>query len=32
VSAAILEFAGVSKAYGGLRPLRIAELRVGAGE
>ena len=32
MSAAILEFAGVSKAYGGLRPLRIAELRLGAGE
>jgi len=28
----VLEFAGVSKAFGGLRPLRIAELRVGAGE
>ena len=29
---AALEFAGVSKAYGGLRPLRIAELRVAAGD
>ena len=28
----ILEFAGVSKAFGGLRPLRIAALRVGGGE
>jgi predicted ABC-type transport system involved in lysophospholipase L1 biosynthesis ATPase subunit len=32
VKAALLEFAGVSKAYGGLRPLRITELRVAAGE
>jgi predicted ABC-type transport system involved in lysophospholipase L1 biosynthesis ATPase subunit len=32
VSAAVLEFAGTSKAYGGLRPLRIAELRVHAGD
>jgi predicted ABC-type transport system involved in lysophospholipase L1 biosynthesis ATPase subunit len=32
VTPALLEFAGVSKAYGGLRPLRIAELRVTAGE
>jgi ABC-type transporter Mla maintaining outer membrane lipid asymmetry ATPase subunit MlaF len=31
VTPAVLEFAGVSKAYGGLRPLRIAELRL-AGE
>jgi lipoprotein-releasing system ATP-binding protein len=29
VTGAVLEFAGASKAYGGLRPLRIAELRVG---
>ena len=29
---ALLEFAAVSKAYGGLRPLRIAELRITAGE
>ena len=29
---ALLEFAAVSKAYGGLRPLRIAELQVTAGE
>ena len=28
----MLEFAGVSKNYGGLRPLRIAELRVTAGD
>jgi len=28
----VLEFAGTSKAYGGLRPLRIAELRVGGGD
>ena len=32
MTAAVLEFAGTSKAYGGLRPLRIAELRVDAGE
>ncbi len=32
MSAAVLEFAGTSKAYGGLRPLRIAELRVPAAE
>jgi ABC-type polar amino acid transport system ATPase subunit len=32
VTPAILEFAGVSKNYGGLRPLRIAELRVAPGE
>jgi predicted ABC-type transport system involved in lysophospholipase L1 biosynthesis ATPase subunit len=32
VSAPVLEFAGTSKAYGGLRPLRIAELRVAAGD
>ena len=29
---AVLEFAGTSKAYGGLRPLRIAELRLAAGD
>lgn len=29
---AVLEFAGTSKTYGGLRPLRIAGLRVAAGE
>ena len=29
---AVLEFAGTSKTYGGLRPLRIAELRVHAGD
>lgn len=28
----VLEFAGMSKDYGGLRPLRIAELRVAAGD
>jgi predicted ABC-type transport system involved in lysophospholipase L1 biosynthesis ATPase subunit len=32
VSAPVLEFAGMSKAYGGLRPLRIAELRVPAAD
>jgi ABC-type polar amino acid transport system ATPase subunit len=32
VTPAVLEFAAVSKAYGGLRPLRVAELRVAAGE
>jgi len=32
VTPPLLEFAGVSKAYGGLRPLRIAELQVTAGE
>ena len=32
MNAAVLEFAGVSKNYGGLRPLRIAELRVPAGD
>jgi ABC-type transporter Mla maintaining outer membrane lipid asymmetry ATPase subunit MlaF len=32
VTQAVLEFAGTSKAYGGLRPLRIAELRVEAGD
>ena len=32
MTAAVLEFAGISKSYGGLRPLRIAELRVQAGE
>lgn len=29
---AVVAFAGVSKQYGALRPLRIAELRVAAGE
>ena len=29
---AVLEFAGISKDYHGLRPLRIAELRVAAGD
>jgi ABC-type polar amino acid transport system ATPase subunit len=28
----VLEFAGISKNYHGLRPLRIAELRIAAGE
>ena len=32
MTAAVLDFAGASKAYGGLRPLRIAELRVTAGD
>jgi predicted ABC-type transport system involved in lysophospholipase L1 biosynthesis ATPase subunit len=32
VTAAVLEFTNTSKAYGGLRPLRIAELRVTAGD
>ena len=32
MTAAVLEFAGASKAYGGLRPLRIAKLRVAAGD
>jgi ABC-type lipoprotein export system ATPase subunit len=32
VTASVLEFAEVSKNYGGLRPLRIAQLRVGAGQ
>jgi predicted ABC-type transport system involved in lysophospholipase L1 biosynthesis ATPase subunit len=32
VTAAALEFTGTSKTYGGLRPLRIAELRVAAGD
>ena len=32
MTAPVLEFAGASKAYGGLRPLRIAELRVHAGD
>lgn len=32
MTAALVEFAGVSKTYGGLRPLRIAELRVAAGQ
>jgi predicted ABC-type transport system involved in lysophospholipase L1 biosynthesis ATPase subunit len=32
VTAAVLEFAGLSKDYRGLRPLRIADLRVAAGD
>jgi predicted ABC-type transport system involved in lysophospholipase L1 biosynthesis ATPase subunit len=32
VSDSVLALAGISKAYGGLRPLRVAELRVSAGE
>jgi polar amino acid transport system ATP-binding protein len=32
VTPAVVEFAGVSKNYGGLRPLRIADLRVAAGD
>jgi ABC-type polar amino acid transport system ATPase subunit len=32
VTGAVLEFAAISKAYGGLRPLRIAALRVAAGD
>jgi len=32
VTVAALELAGVSKAYGGLRPLRIHQLRVSPGE
>jgi ABC-type lipoprotein export system ATPase subunit len=32
VTPAVLEFAGISKDYHGLRPLRIADLRVAAGE
>jgi ABC-type polar amino acid transport system ATPase subunit len=32
VTPAVVEFAGVSKTYGGLRPLRIADLRVAAGD
>jgi predicted ABC-type transport system involved in lysophospholipase L1 biosynthesis ATPase subunit len=32
VTPAVLEFAGTSKAYGGLRPLRIDGLRVNAGD
>lgn len=32
MSAAVLEFAGTSKTYGGLRPLRIGDLRVAAGD
>jgi len=32
VTPALVEFARVSKQYGGLRPLRIAELRLAAGE
>ena len=32
MTAVALEFAGITKDYRGLRPLRIAELRVGAGD
>ncbi len=32
MTSAVLEFAGISKDYHGLRPLRIAELRVAAGD
>ena len=32
MTGAVLEFSGTSKAYGGLRPLRIAALRVAAGD
>jgi len=32
VSAGLLEFADVAKNYGGLRPLRIAQLSVGSGQ
>jgi ABC-type polar amino acid transport system ATPase subunit len=32
VTAAVLEFAGINKDYHGLRPLRIEQLRVAAGE
>ena len=32
VTPAVLELNGISKDYRGLRPLRIAELRVAAGE
>jgi lipoprotein-releasing system ATP-binding protein len=32
VTASVLEFANVAKSYGGLRPLRIADLRVGPGQ
>jgi ABC-type transporter Mla maintaining outer membrane lipid asymmetry ATPase subunit MlaF len=32
VTTAAVEFAGMSKTYGGLRPLRIAELRVAPGD
>jgi ABC-type transporter Mla maintaining outer membrane lipid asymmetry ATPase subunit MlaF len=32
VTPLVLEFAGISKDYRGLRPLRIADLRVAAGE
>jgi ABC-type polar amino acid transport system ATPase subunit len=32
VTPAVLEFAGISKDYRGLRPLRIVELRVAAGD
>ena len=31
-AAPVLEVRGVSKNYSGLRPLRIAELRIGVGE
>ena len=31
MSGAVLEFAAVSKAYGGLRPLRVSALRIAAG-
>ena len=32
MTGAVLEFSGTSKAYGGLRPLRIAALRVAPGD
>ena len=32
MTGAVLEFSGTSKEYGGLRPLRIAALRVDAGD
>jgi ABC-type polar amino acid transport system ATPase subunit len=32
VTSVALEFDGISKNYGGLRPLRIADLRIAAGE
>jgi ABC-type polar amino acid transport system ATPase subunit len=32
VTPAVVEFAGVSRNYGGLRPLRIADLRVAPGQ
>ena len=32
MTGAVLEFSGTSKAYGGLRPLRIAALRIAAGD